>query len=247
MTWPYDAQPPDPQPDPRQGPAYQPYGQPSPQAYGQAYQQPYGQQPYQQPYAQQPPYARPYQQPPYGQPYQGFPPPRRHSRALPWLIGLGVLVVIGFMVGAAVQVFLVNHAPCGAERAPFGASPAAVAYVHAVNASSPSWTTMSKTIVDQGYKVRPDQLMIQVQADQTFVTALKAIPFSASEQAKAQSLIDSIEQYDAFLQTSAQTPGYLSAHLAEDGSLQDAREAASGDLRRALRLPLATGCAYHRP
>lgn len=259
VTWPYDAQPPDPRPDPQRGPFQPPYGQPSPQSCGPAYQQPYAQQPpyvqpphvqpVQQPYGHQPyqPYAQqPYGQP-YQQPYQGFPPPRRRSRGLPWLIGLGVLVVIGFMVGAAVQVFLVNHAPCGAERAPFGASPAAAAYVRAVNASSPSWTTMSKTIVDQGYKVRPDQLMIQVQADRTFVTALKGISFSASEQGAAQSLITSIEQYDAFLQTSAQTPGYLSAHLAEDGALQDAREAASGDLRRALHLPLTTGCGYHRP
>ena len=253
MTWPYDAQPPDPQPDPQPGPAPQPYGPPYPRPYGQGYQQPYPQQPYpQQPYGQQPSYAQPYQQPygqqpSYQQPYQGFPPPRRHSRALPWLIGLGVLVVIGFMVGAAVQVLLVNHAPCGAERAPFGASPAAVAYVHAVNASSPSWTTMSKTIADQGYKVRPDQLTIQVEADQTFVTALEGISFSASEQAAAQSLITSIDQYDAFLQTSSETPGYLSANLAEDDSLQNAREAASGDLRRSLGLPLTTGCAYHRP
>ena len=255
MTWPYDAQPPDPQPDrqrdPEQAPLHPPYVQPYPQGYGQPYPPPYAQQPY----AQQPPYAQPYQQTyaqqpyaqPYQQPYQGFPPPRRHSRGLPWLIGLGVLVVVGFMVGAAVQVLLVNHAPCGAERAPFGASPAAVAYVHAVNASSPGWTTMSKTIVNQGYKVRPDQLTIQVEADQTFVTALEGISFSASEQAAAQSLITSIDQYDAFLQTSSETPGYLSANLAEDDSLQNAREAASGDLRRSLGLPVTTGCAYHRP
>ena len=256
MTWPYDAPPPDPQPDPQPGPAPQPYGPPYPRPYGQGYPQPYAQQPYpQQPYGQQPSSSQQYQQygpqpsypQPYQQPYQGFPPPRRHSRALPWLIGTGVLAVVAFMVGAAVQVFLVNHAPCGGERAPFGASPAAVAYVRAVNASSPAWTTMSKTIVDQGYKVRPDQLVIQIQADQTFVTALEGIPFSSSEQAAAQSLITSIGQYDAFLQTSSETPGYLSANLAEDDSLQNAREAASGELRRALRLPLTTSCAYHRP
>lgn len=262
MTWPNNPYSPD-QPDggPDRPPVEPPYGQPSPQAfpppYGQQpYQQPYTSQPYgQQPYPSQPygqqPYQPGYQQPYAQQPYQayqpyGTPPPRQHSRALPWLITLGVLGFVALMVAVAVPVFRQNHQSCGAEHAPAGASAAAVAYVQAVNASSPEWLAMSSTIAAQGQKVRPEQMTMQLEADRKFVAALKGIQFPQAQQPAAQALISSVEQYDAFVQTASENPGYLNAHQAEDRTVNDDRAAASAELRRELRLPLSR-CSYNRP
>lgn len=268
MTWPYDPpnQPPSGQQpfEPPQPPPYQPPYQPQPQPYGAPpapYGQPYPQQPYpQQPYGQQQPYPQqPYGQPPtYGQPYgqpqpYGYgpppylpPPPRPQSRSLPWLIAAGVLVLVAIQVIVAIPTFRQNHTACGAERAPIGASAAAVAYVRAVNAGYPGWESMSKTIADQGNKVRPDQLGLQIQTDQQFVTALKGIPFSAKQQPAATALIESVDQYDAFLQVSAENPGYLSAHQTDDGTLNDNRARAGSELRRVLGLPQSR-CTLNRP
>lgn len=260
MTWPYEPQSPDqqpygqPVPPPFTPPSSQPYAPPSSQPYGQPAQQPYGspyqppaQQPYQPP-AQPgyPPYGSPYQQPyPQGRPYLS-PPPRRSSRALPWLIGLGVLLFIVVMGAIALPVVRQQHAACGSERAPFGASAAATAYVRAVNASYPDWSAMSDTIRSQGMKVRPDQMVMQLQGDEKFLAALKTIPFSASQRPAADGLITAIEQYDAFVQTASQNPGYLSANQEQDRTLNDARALASSRLRSALRLPLSS-CTYNRP
>lgn len=261
MTWPYEPQPPDqqpygqpapqpfapPSPPPYAPPSAQPYGQPAQQPYGSPYQPP-AQQPYQPP-AQPgyPPYGSPYQQP-YPQPYQPYlpPPPRRSSRALPWLVGLGVLVLLVVMTAIAVPVFRQTHAACGSERAPFGASAATVAYVRAVNASNPEWSAMSSTIKSQDFKVRPDQMVLQLQGDEKFLAALRTIPFSASQRPAADGLITAIEQYDAFVQTASENPGFLSAHQAEDRTLNDQRAAASSRLRSSLRLPLSS-CTYNRP
>lgn len=260
MTWPSEPQDPYQPPRPGQPSAQQP---PFPPPYGQQpYQQlpPYEPQPSTQPYQQLPtyqqqyqqPYAQPYQQQPYGQqpppyqPYQAFPPPRRHSRALPWLIALGVVVSVAIMVAVALPVALRNTARCGSERAPLGASPAAVAYVHAINASTPEWMAMSKTIADQGYKVKPEQMTMQLAADQKFVTALKGIQFPAAQQPAAQNLITAVEQYDAFVQTASENPGFLSEHQADDQALNNNRAAASSVLRQQLHLP-ASRCSYNRP
>lgn len=273
MTWPYEPQPPDqqpygqpapppftpPSPQPFTPPSSQPYAPPSAQPYGQPAQQPYGspyqppaQQPYQPP-AQPgyPPYGSPYQQPypqGYAQPYRPYlsPPPRRSSRALPWLVGLGVLLFVVVTTAVAMSVVRQTHAACGSERAPFGASAAATAYVRAVNASYPDWSAMSNTIRSQDFKVRPDQMVLQLQGDEKFLAALKTIPFSASQRPAADGLITAIEQYDAFVQTASQNPGYLSANQAQDRTLNDARALASSRLRSALRLPLSS-CSYNRP
>ncbi|WP_263731881.1 hypothetical protein [Cellulomonas sp. SG140] len=264
MTWPYEPQPPDqqpygePAPPPFTPPNSQPYAPPSAQPYGQPAQQPYGSpyqppaQPYQPPEQPgYPPYGSSYQQPypqGYPQPYRPYlsPPPRRSSRALPWLIGLGVLVFIVVMGAIALPVVRQQHAACGSERAPFGASAAATAYVRAVNASYPDWSAMSDTIRAQDMKVRPDQMVMQLQGDEKFLAALKTIPFSASQRPAADGLITAIEQYDAFVQTASQNPGYLSANQEQDRTLNDARALASSRLRNALRLPLSS-CTYNRP
>lgn len=266
MTWPYDPYSPQPQGDPNQQPDAQPYAPPSApagytsQQYGQqpSVGYPPSQQPYPSPYQgqHQSQYQGQYQTPypgqypgqyqtPYLSPYL-TPPPRRHSRALPWFITLGVLAFVALMVAVAVLVYRQNHQTCGAERAPFGASAAAVAYVRAVNASTPEWMSMSSTIQSQDYKVRPEQMVLQLQADEKFVTALKGIAFSPAQQPAAQALITSVEQYDAFVQTASENPGYLNAHQAEDRTLNDNRAAASSELRRVLRLPLSR-CTYNRP
>lgn len=248
MTWPSEPQ------NPYQPPPEQPATAPPPfvPPYGQ---HPYGGQPYPdqgyptQPYAAQPYTGQPYQpyQPQHlGLPYQAFPPPRRHSRALPWLITAGVLLAVALMIAVALPVVRQSTARCGSERAPFGASHAAAAYVSAVNAATPGWLSMSKTIQDQDYKVRPDQMSIQLEADRQFLTALKSISFPAPQQPAAQNLVTAVEQYDAFVQTASQNPGYLSAHQSEDRALNDARAAASNELRRELRLP-ASLCTYYRP
>lgn len=265
MTWPYEPQPPDqqpygqPVPPPFTPPSSQPYAPPSAQPYAQPAQQPYGspyqppaQQPYQPP-AQPgyPPYGSPYQQPypqGYAQPYRPYlaPPPRRSSRALPWLVGLGVLLFIVVMGAIALPVVRQQHVACGSERAPFGASAAATAYVRAVNASYPEWSAMSRTIRSQDMKVRPDQMVLQLQGDEKFLAALKTIPFSASQRPAADGLITAVEQYDAFVQTASQNPGYLSANQEQDRTLNDARALASSRLRSTLRLPLSS-CSYNRP
>lgn len=264
MTWPYDPsnQPPSgqqpsgpqnpydpPQPYAPQPSAYQPPPYP-PQPYGAPpSQQPYPQQPYgqQQPYPPQPFYGQPYGQPvAYGPPPYLPPPPPRRSRSLPWLIAAGVLVVVAIMVAAAIPAFRQSMASCGSERAPVGTSAPAAAYVRAVNAAYPGWHSMSQTIADQGHKVYAQQLSQQIQTDQSFVTDLKGIAFTAKQQPAAAALIESVNQYDAFLQVSLENPGYLGAHQTEDQTLNDTRAAASAELRRVLGLP-SSRCSYNRP
>jgi hypothetical protein len=127
-----------------------------------------------------------------------------------------------------------------------GRSPAARAYIDAVNRAIPRWQKVSDTLAAEGYVTHREDLLAQGQADASFLADLRRISFPADNRPLSNNLISWIEQYDAFLTTASQQHGYRAAHQQQDDILNNGRASASALLRLTLGLP-QSNCASNRP
>ncbi len=143
-----------------------------------------------------------------------------------------------------VDEFPFCHGELPAE-APPGASAAAVAYLQAVRAASPSWQAIDDRIVNNGLSVDTNDLIAQADADEPFILALEAIEFPEEATAAASDLIYALLDYREFLQATI-LDGFGTTYGEDTMRLQGMRSTASGALRTALGVPPST-CAYHRP
>ncbi len=156
-------------------------------------------------------------------------------------LGAGAVVAAG-APGATLE----PDAPCVPVPPPAGASPAAVAYVEAVNAAMPSWQAIDDTVTAAGFVVHRDDLLAQVQADAPFAQAVVAIDFPPEAEPAASEFLTALVAYDAFLQYGYDNEGHVAAHTDELMHLGQERARTSAALRDALRLPPAN-CAFDRP
>ena len=168
----------------------------------------------------------------------------RLTRPTTSLQAVAAALVLGTLTGCAALANL-HAAPC-MERIPAHASPAGVAYVTAIRTATPGWAAVSDQIRHQDGQMYPADYRSQVAVDEKFLEDLRAIKFPASAQADAARFEAALRAYIEFVQTSADQPGYLSAHRDVDAQVNDDRSAASAALRQTLHLPQAR-CVFHRP
>ena len=130
--------------------------------------------------------------------------------------------------------------------APAGASPAAVAYMAAIEASTPSWLAIHNKLQAQVDILRGDDLVAEYQADSDFVLALEAIDFPPDVTPAASDLIYSILDYLTFLNETINKRAIDEAYGPRDEALLAARGTAAAHLREVLQLPPGN-CGYRRP
>jgi hypothetical protein len=188
-----------------------------------------------------------------------------------WLIGLAVVVVAAIVAGViwgipggkgtksntaggsshnavtgTQPVPLPSAGPGCPNLLPAGASPAATAYVHALNMAAPSWAAVSAKLAAEGRYTHLSDLAPQAAADQSFLTYLRQITFPAGEVATANTLISAVARYRDMLLAEAKDFSLFDQQSAERQRITDIRSAASSQLRAELGLPQTT-CGYWRP
>lgn len=188
---------------------------------------------------------------PYGYGFAPPPPPRRRGvGVVVALVVVVVVLVLGAVVAAVVLPVALSQrtalAPCGTETAPSGAGADAIAYVEAVNRTTPARQELSDTIADAGMRMSTDDLVTAVELDDLFLADLRAITFAPASQPAARRMVVAVEDYQAFVQRAIDEPGYLDAHRDEDAAVNRERAAAGEELRTALGLA-QSGCVFNRP
>lgn len=180
-----------------------------------------------------------------------------------WLIVLGALVTAALAVGIAVLVSGGNsRKPSTAVTAPpaattptvagcpnplpASASPAAVAYVHALNMAAPGWAAVSAKLAAENRYPHLSDMAPEIAADGTFLTYLRQIHFPAGDVATATKLINAITAYRSLLTAAQQNWPLFDQQASQRQQVTDARSAASSQLRTLLGLPQAV-CGYWRP
>ncbi|KSW17756.1 hypothetical protein ATM99_17965 [Cellulomonas sp. B6] len=169
---------------------------------------------------------------------------------------IALVVVLSVLGALAVPVVLAVAIPvvlnqtrtedCSPEVAPAGAGPDAVAYVDAVNRSTPGRVALSDKIEAAGMQMYAEDLQTAVALDDAFLADLRTIEFSPAARPAADRFVVAVEQYRAFVQRALDRPGYLDAHRAEDDAVNDERASAGRALREALGLD-RTSCRLNRP
>ena len=178
--------------------------------------------------------------------------PRRRVRV--WAIAAAVPLVVVAAGIAVAGLGLINHhraplivvAGCPTAPAPAGASPAAIAYLQAVERSTPGWNKIDATLASENDITHHDDLLSEITVDTGFRNSLTQIAFPPQVAPDATALTDALDSYIQFLSTAALNHGYLAQHATDDYQLNEARSEASGQLRQALGLPPST-CGYRRP
>jgi len=130
--------------------------------------------------------------------------------------------------------------------APVGASPAALAYLHAIALATPGWQQIDATIASEGNVAHRDDLLAEITVDTGFRQALGTITFPPAIAPDAQALTGALDAYIALLGTGYADVGFLAQHRAENDQLIETRAEASRQLRQDLALPPPT-CAFRIP
>ncbi|MFC4616582.1 hypothetical protein ACFO3K_17780 [Cellulomonas algicola] len=136
--------------------------------------------------------------------------------------------------------------PCAPEVAPPGSSPAAVAYLAAVEATSADRMALSDRIESQGRKLYDVDLATEVAIDERFLVDLRAITFPPEVRPEADAFEAALVAYLDFVRTAAAQPGYYGEHPDVATAVNNARGSAGSALRDALDLP-PNGCVVNRP
>ena len=129
--------------------------------------------------------------------------------------------------------------------APAGASPAAVAYVAALDHAWPAWLVISNRITAQGDTVYGPDVEAQWSADDAFTLEIEAIDWPDDVRPAASTFIYAMVAFVNFLGETIAKHTIDAGYTAKDDELLDARAAASATLRTALQLP-ASGCTIQR-
>jgi hypothetical protein len=134
---------------------------------------------------------------------------------------------------------------CGTDPAAAG-SPAALAYVEAVNASTPAWTAIDQKIHDAGEQIYFDDLTSQIASDEPFVAAVEAVEFPADAAPVAADLVAAVRAYDDYLRATLQAGDFSDDYRETSLGLKEERAQSSSRLRDVLNLPEGP-CWYLRP
>lgn len=137
-------------------------------------------------------------------------------------------------------------AGCPTTPAPASASPAAIAYLQAVDGATPGWNKIDATLASENDITHHNDLLSEITVDTGFRDSLTQIAFPPQIAPDATALTDALDNYIQFLSTAALNHGYLAQHATDDYQLNEARSEASGQLRQDLGLPPST-CRYRRP
>ncbi|WP_448630411.1 hypothetical protein [Cellulomonas soli] len=121
-----------------------------------------------------------------------------------------------------------------------------MAYVAAVNGSAPAWGVLSERLDQQGFTMYLDDLQAQVDADATFVHALRAIDFPESAQPAARAFMLAVMKYDMLMARTVRAGDFSPSFPTIDDAVNAQRARRSGDLRDALGLP-DSNCILYRP
>lgn len=189
------------------------------------------------------------------------PPPRRRSAV--WLIPVaavvvGVALVVGIVWSATGGHGSTANTATGANSVstytgpgcpnpvPDDASPAAVAYLYALDAARPNWSAISAKIYADHRIAHVSDMAPQVAADGIFLTALRRIQFPAADVPTADQLMNAVAAYrNLLLQDENDWPLYAQ-QTNQRQQITDLRSAATARLRVLVGLP-QSNCGYWRP
>src|SRR5690606_2660577 len=162
---------------------------------------------------------------------------RRAASARP--LPFAARVVAGLACAATVVVgggSAATASSCGAEEAPSGSSPAAHAYVEAINAGTPAWQAVGEAIAEQGLRMHPEDLQAQVAADAPFLRTVRSIDYPAEALPAARTFVVAVRKYDRYMAEVAASGTFPESFTEVDALLNDQRSAASASLRASLGL-----------
>ena len=189
------------------------------------------------------------------QDYETSPPLAGSKHGMRWAL---VTVLVALLLGGTAALMFVemrhhHHADgpvdqsaCAVETAPAGASPAAIAYVAAVNKTVPAREQLTATIKSQGGMIYHLDLRSEAQIDSAFLDDLRAIRFPSDASPVATAFESDLGAYIELLHVSFANPGYFAAHPDVTASLDSERSADAAQLRDVLGLP-PSNCAFLRP
>jgi hypothetical protein len=132
------------------------------------------------------------------------------------------------------------------ESIPAGASPAATAFLNALNSSYVGWTQISRSLVAEHYHVHLDDLQTEYSIDTQFVATVQQIPFTGAASATAQQYIAVVNDYLTALKAAIFQFTYYDSDHARFVQLDATRSALSHQLRSELGLP-SSRCSVLRP
>lgn len=156
-----------------------------------------------------------------------------------------VVIAGGVGWGASAMSASSKYPPGCVTPVPAGASPAAVAYINALNKASPAWSYVDAHL--GGFSTnRTKALRAQADADATFVKYLKRIDFGPQdEDGDGPALIDLVSQYRELILKDIKGVNDT-ANLSKEDALLAQRQQTSSELRNELNLPRGA-CTYNRP
>jgi hypothetical protein len=129
---------------------------------------------------------------------------------------------------------------------PIGASPAAAAYVHAIDLAKPGWAAVSTKLYAENRKADLVDVTLQADADGKFLTALQKIKFPAAAAPTAIQLETSLATYRRLLLSDVKNFAFYDKQAAARVQSATIRSAANTRLRSLPGIPAAT-CGYLHP
>lgn len=167
-----------------------------------------------------------------------------------WLaIGLVVALVAAAVAVGGLGVLHRNSgvsAQSCQETVPSGASPAATAFLNALNTSYVGWTSISRSIASEHDVVHLYDLENEASTDQAFVNTVQQIQFPPAARATARQYLLVITDYIQLLHTAIDHYGIYSTDHDQFLQLDNARSNLAFQLRTELALPAAR-CTLLRP
>jgi hypothetical protein len=169
------------------------------------------------------------------------------------VIGLAIAAVVAFFALAVVHVhfFAFSTGPADSaascqESVPPGASPAAAAYLKALNTGYIGWTQVSRSLQAENGEVHLDDLKNEAATDASLILTVQTIKFSGPVAATAKQYIQVVNEYVSQLVTAVDHYGYYSSNHEQFTELGNARQALAQQMRQDLDLP-AGKCTVLRP
>lgn len=171
---------------------------------------------------------------------------RRAASAASLPFAVRVVAALACAAAVVVGAGSAATASCGAEEAPPGSSPAAHAYVEAINAGVPALRAVGDKIAAQGLRMYPEDLQAQVAADAPFLRTVRSIDYPDEAVPAARAFVVAVRKYDRYMDEVATSGTFPESFTEVDALLNDQRSAASANLRASLGLgePL---CGFYRP
>ncbi|HTW19921.1 MAG TPA: hypothetical protein VME70_06900 [Mycobacteriales bacterium] len=197
--------------------------------------------------------------PPWG-PTQPGPPwgaPPGGSRPIGAAVWVAIAVAVAIVVAAAgiglrTTFFVTRSSPAATSAqscrtpVPATASPATRTYAAALNTAYVGWTSITKSLISEGYVVHPVDLSDEWTTDETFMTSVARIQFPPAAAPTAQLYLSIIRSYLHLLKAARKQYAFYGANHSHFIALDTARSTLAAQLRTKLGLP-ASRCVVDRP